>query len=125
MSDTKDAQKRTVGKPFVSGDPRSNPGGRPRVSETNKGMLQALTPKVIQRWAEGLDAERPVVVGNGPHARMEMVPDHGERRQSGKQIWEALYGKPAQEITGNDGGPLFGQTAADTLEAIRTLAKDK
>jgi hypothetical protein len=125
MSDTKDTQKRVVGRPFVSGDPRANPGGRPRVSKTNTDMLHALTPKVIQRWAEGLDAERPVVVGNGPHAHMAMVPDMTERRQSGKQIWEALYGKPAQEITGNDGGPLFGQAAADTLEAIRTLAKDK
>jgi hypothetical protein len=125
MSDTKDTQKRVIGKPFVSGDSRANPGGRPRVSEENKGMLQALTPKVIQRWAEGLDAERPVVVGNGPSARMEMVADHAERRQSGKQIWEAFYGKPAQEITGSDGGPLFGQSAADTLEALHGLVKDK
>jgi hypothetical protein len=125
MSDTKDAQKRTVGKPFVSGDPRANPGGRPRVSETNRSMLQGLTPKVIQRWSEGLDAERPVVVGNGPHAQLQMVPDYTERRQSGKQIWEALYGKPSQEITGAEGGPLYGALVPDMLEAMKKLAGDK
>ena len=125
MSDTKDAQKRVVGKPFVSGDARANPGGRPRVDEASKAMLCELRPKIIQRLAEGLDAEKAIVVGNGPSAHVEMVPDCPERRQSGKQLWEMLHGKPAQEITGADGGTLFGQSAKETLEALESLAKGK
>ena len=121
MSDTKDTQK----KAFEKGGPTANPGGRYRLREDVKGMLLELTPQVVRVWAEALKAERPVVVGNGPTATVEMVIDHDVRIKAGEKIMNRIHGTPSQEVTGAEGGSLFGAFVPDMLESLKKLAGDK
>lgn len=88
-------------------------------------MLQEGTPKAAQRLIEALDAERPVVVGNGPHATMEMVPDHDVRLKASEVLFSRLYGKPRQEVTGEDGAPLMGAVVPDLLDSMLKLVEGK
>jgi hypothetical protein len=50
---------------------------------------------------EAMQAERPVVVGNGPVARMEMVPDWPTRIMAMRELLDRGYGRPRQasEVT--------------------------
>lgn len=119
MSDTKDGQKRI----FEKGGPSANPGGRYRLREDVKGMLLELTPQVVRVWAEALKADRAVVVGSGPAATVEMVPDHDVRIKAGEKIMNRIHGTPSQEVTGTDGGPLFAATVIpDMMDAIKKMA---
>lgn len=88
-------------------------------------MLVEATPKAAKRVIEALDADRPVVVGNGPGARMELVPDHDVRIKAANTIMDRIHGKPAQEISGPDGGPLFGSLVPDLADSLKKLAGDK
>jgi hypothetical protein len=119
MDETNKAQKR--GRPFEKGN-NANPGGRYRLREDVKEMLLELTPAVVRVWADALKAERPVVVGNGPHATVEMVPDHDVRIKAGEKIMNRIHGTPSQEVTGTDGGPLFGAFVPDAMEALKKLS---
>jgi hypothetical protein len=124
MSDTKQPTDRDAKGKYVAGHAPTG-GGRRKLREDVRDMLEAATPKAAQRVIEALDAERPVVVGNGPHAHVELHPDHDVRLKAYHAIFDRLHGKPAQEVTGADGGPLFGAVAKETLEAIQELAKDR
>ena len=63
-------------------------------------MLEAATPHAAKRLIEALDAER--YVGLDGHA----VPDWKARTLAAETLLSRLYGKPAQAITSEDGGPL-------------------
>lgn len=93
-----------------------------RLREDVRQMLVEATPKAARRVIEALDAERAVVVGNGPSARVEMIPDHDVRIKAYDAIMNRIHGKPSQEITGNDGGPLIGSLVPDMMENLKKLA---
>jgi hypothetical protein len=105
---------------FVAGN---GGGGRKAISHEVRAMLEAKTPDAAQRLIDALDADRPVVVGNGPHATVEMVPDHDTRMKAAEAILNRLYGKPTVAVTGEDGGPLRIGADATTLEMLRKLAR--
>lgn len=102
--DTKDAQKRTVGRPFVSGDPRGNPGGRPRMSEAAREMLADAETRAIKALVDALSAKKCAAF-EGVIIESE-VPDHPVRAEAATKLLDRRLGKPAQAITGGDGGPL-------------------
>jgi hypothetical protein len=63
-------------------------------------MLEAASPHAAERLIQALDAEKYV----GLDARA--VPDWKARAVAAEALFDRLYGKPAQAITGDDGGPL-------------------
>jgi hypothetical protein len=70
---------------------------------------------------EARKATRHVVVGNGPTAHVEEVPDIPTRLAAAKEVMDRTHGKSKQvnEITGADGGPLTVTFAelADAFDA--------
>lgn len=98
--------------------PGNKGGGRRAISPEVIEVLQAATPAAAKRLVEGLDAMKYV----GMDARE--VPDWRERREYVCALFDRLYGKPAQSITGKDGESLIPEGAADiTLELARRLAE--
>lgn len=76
-------------------------GGRPRrpreieliqeVAEERKAELRAV-------YADGLVADRAVVVGNGPTAHVEHVPDYPHRHRVAESMIDRLCGKAVQMV---------------------------
>jgi hypothetical protein len=89
---------------------KGNKGSRPR-PKPNQILREIFEQEVtqwIQPYIEALQATKPVVVGNGRHARIETVPDHRTRQQAAEALWDRIYGKPKQQMehSGVDGGPI-------------------
>jgi hypothetical protein len=86
-------------------------------------MLKAATPRAAKTLIDALDAERPVVVGRGRDApdEIEMVADYELRVKAANAILDRMYGKPAQEIIGAEGGPVT--VAVDLASLLGRLVK--
>lgn len=77
---------------------------KPTVQEAiQKAMAaQGITPeKIVRPIADGLEAEKVHVVGNGEQAMAEVVPDHGIRIKSA-QIAAQWMGMSAKEGGGTN-----------------------
>jgi len=85
-------------------------------------MLEAASPDAVKRLVEALDATKPVVVFQGKDAgsTVEHVDDFDLRVKAAEIILNRLYGKPAQAITGDDGGPL--KVDLGVVDMLRKLA---
>ena len=120
--DTKEPQNRKPGV-FEKGDPRINPGGRPRIPAEVKEAWAAMTPKGTRMLDEALGATRPVVVSGGKDspATVEYVPDWTARLTALELLYSRQWGKAPQAITGEDGGPVKVDFAAIT-EKFRKMA---
>lgn len=83
----------------VGGKIPGNGGARKR--PTPNTVLKQIFEQEVTTWIkpylEALKAEKPIVVGNGRHARVQMVPDHRTRQNAAEAIWDRLYGKPKQQ----------------------------
>jgi hypothetical protein len=103
-------------------------GGRPpkpRVVDVLRERIEADIDKWFAVLTEARDAERAVVVGNGPQAYLEMVPDAGTRLAAFREAFDRVYGKAKQttELTGADGGPLEVAAPLDARErAVKAAA---
>lgn len=78
--------------------------GRPRKQRVVDVIRERIEDKVDEMFAilwEAAHAERAVVVGNGPQAYVEMVPDHPTRRAAVAELLDRGYGRPHQssEVT--------------------------
>jgi hypothetical protein len=107
----------------------------PKPTELMTRKLEELVEQNIEQWAkayvDGLNADRAVVVGNGPTAHVENVPDIPTRINAAEKLNDRILGKPRQSVehTGADGGPI--QTAnlnlsvlsAVELRALRALVE--
>lgn len=96
-------------------------GGRPRKPR----VVDVLREKVedeIEEWLEPLyearKATKHVVVGNGPTAHVEEVPDIPTRLAATREVIDRTHGKARQsvELSGADGGPVK-LTFAELAEA--------
>ncbi len=85
-------------------------------------MLEAASPTAVKRLVEALDATKPVVVSAGKDcgSQIEHVDDFDMRVKAAEIILSRLYGKPAQAITGDDGGPV--RVDLGVVEMLRKLA---
>jgi hypothetical protein len=86
-------------------------GGRkkkPPLPQVMREMVEQRAGEVMQPYFDGLTALRPVVVGNGPHARLRMVEDPSVRLRAADAVFDRVYGKPKQttELTGADGAAI-------------------
>ena len=86
---------------FVKGSPPPNPGGRPKGAAELREALREYEPEAIQR-----------LVALMRTARSEKV-----RLDAIREIFDRLYGRAPQAITGEDGGPV-----ELTLRILRELA---
>ena len=113
-----DAQTRTDLHFVSQGRPR-----RPREIELVQEVADEFKAQMRAVLTDGLVADRAVVVGNGPTAYVETVPDHPQRLATFKEIIDRLHGKPQQTTTIDSHGPLVNLNLV-TDGILRTEAAD-
>jgi len=72
--------------------------------EELRGRLAELDGEAVRALTEALGADRALVVGNGPTAWVATAPDHAVRLSAAKELWDRLYGRPAQTTRLEAGG---------------------
>ena len=113
-----------------SGRPRN-----PRPLEVLRGKVEAEIEKWLAPYEEALDASAGIVVGTGPNATLEILPDYNTRMRAATAVLDRVYGRPKQttELTGEGGGPIQTQElipsdadwhtqVAEVLEEARAAA---
>lgn len=88
---------------------------RPRFLDSLRETVENEVAEFMAPYREAMSAEKPVPVGNGRYARVEMVPDHRTRIQAVEAIADRAFGKPkqVQEISGPGGGPIVTEVPTD------------
>lgn len=101
----------------------------PKLTEVLRERVEDRAEEIIDKLLDGLDATRAVVVGTGPKARVEIVPDQDQVRKTVADIYDRFEGRPRQvsEISGPDGGEIPIGTAipneADWHRAVIALGE--
>lgn len=104
-------------------DPAKQGGRPPRPNALevlrHKVEVELGIDKVLQPLIDGLEAKRALVVGNGPHAYVEMVSDIDLSMKASDKLLDRVYGKPRQamELTGSGGGPISIDVPTDEERA--------
>jgi hypothetical protein len=106
---------------------RHGKGGRqkrPTVPQLLRQQIEDQAGEIMATYFEALQAEKPVVVGNGPHAKLELVPDPSVRMRASDSLLDRVYGRPKQttEVTGHDGGAVRVHLPSDE-ERARQVAE--
>lgn len=91
--------------------PNNGKGGRPknpRVVDVLREALEQDADLILGVYRDAMEATRAVVVGNGPSACTEIVPDYATRVKAADAYQDRVIGKPkqTQELTGAGGDPL-------------------
>lgn len=101
-------------------------GRRPRKPSAiemlrHKAEEEYGTDAILAPYFEGLTAERALVVGNGPSAFVEMVPDIELSMKATDRILDRVYGKARQamELTGAGGGAIQIDVPTDEERAAQ------
>lgn len=104
---------------FKFGSETGSPG-RPR----RPSAVELLRHKIEEEYGidgileplfNGLTAKKALVVGNGPSAYVDLVPDSELNMRATDRILDRVYGRPRQamELTGNAGGPVVVDIPTD------------
>lgn len=88
-------------------------GGRPPTKPhiILRKMVEENVEQWIQPYIDALQATKPVVVGNGPTAHVELLADDRARMQAAGEVFDRVYGKPKQTVEGT-----FDIEATQTVE---------
>jgi hypothetical protein len=86
-------------------------GLRKKMPPELRAALMALTPETVVAIKEAMAATTP-----------SGQPDHTVRLRAVQILWERCFGKPHQEISGLDGGPVTIGVDIDLIEMVRKLA---
>lgn len=78
------------------GPKKSGRERQPRVVDALREQVEAHVAEIIAPLLSALEAEKPIVVGNGAHASVELHPDHRTRILAVQEIFDRVYGKPKQ-----------------------------
>lgn len=85
-------------------------GRKPKAKPTEvlRLKVEAEIEKWLKPYEDALTADQGVVVGTGPQARLEVLPDHKTRMAAATAVFDRIYGKPRQahELTGAEGETL-------------------
>ena len=114
---------------FGGAQPGSGRPRKPTSIDFLREWFQEHEGALLDTLTEALTAQRGVVVGNGPSAELEMVPDHETRLRAFREALDRFYGRPRQavEVTGEDGGPIqtsgidLSGLSVEELRALREL----
>lgn len=103
--------RKMFGAPEFGGKVPGTGGARLRKTTVPEALQQMVEQELstwIKPYFDSLNAMKPIVVGNGRHARIEHVPDMRARTQAAEAVLDRLYGKAKQqtELTGAGGGPV-------------------
>jgi hypothetical protein len=60
--------------------------------------MEAHIDETLAPLKEALSAEKSVVVGNGPQAHVEKVPDIPTRMAAARELLDRGYGRPKQTV---------------------------
>lgn len=66
----------------------------PKLTELLREKVEARAEEIVEKLLDGLEAQKGLVVGNGPDAYVEMVPDRSEVARTLREIWDRLEGRP-------------------------------
>lgn len=66
----------------------------PKLTEVLRAKVEERADEIMDKLLEGLNAERAIVVGTGPKAYVEMVPDGELRLRTIREIIDRLEGRP-------------------------------
>lgn len=93
---------------FGGSQPGSGRPPKPRIVDVLRERVENEIDEWLEPFYEGRTATRHVVVGNGPTAHVEEVPDIPTRMAASREVLDRTHGKSKQvnEITGADGGPV-------------------
>ena len=102
---------------------------QPKAPEVLKELVENEIQEWLRPYLKAITAMKPVVVGNGRHAKIVNVPDHRTRQAAADSVLDRVYGKPKQttELTGAEGGPVSVEVPVDKdreLEVARILAQN-
>lgn len=102
---------------FVAANGFAGRKPNPRAVDVLRERIEQDIDKVLNPLWDALEADRGVVVGNGPSAHVDYVPDFSARIAAARELLDRGYGKPKQtnEVSGN-----IGMTLAD----LASLADD-
>jgi hypothetical protein len=116
------------------GGPQEGAGRPAQIKPTealNQAFLEAAREhrdKIIGAYIEGLEADKSLVVGNGPSAHVASVPDIPTRITAAEKLTDRVVGKPRQSVehSGPDGGPIstshdLSGLSAQELRVLRAL----
>lgn len=111
---------------FGGPQPGSGRPPAPRAVDLLRERMEADLDQVLGPLWDALVADRAIVVGNGPQAYVENVPDHGVRITAVREMLDRSYGKPKQqtEVTGEiRSGPIMdlSRLSDDELAALEAL----
>jgi hypothetical protein len=115
MAHTDQATREKAG--FVAKNGKQGRHRKPRLVDLMREWLDDH-PEVMGVIQDALQAERAVVVGNGPSAELVMVPDWPTRLVAYREFCDRCFGKPHQTST------VLTQDAVDRdiEELLRDLA---
>lgn len=109
LSHADEETRRKVG---FGGPENAAAGGKakrvPRLTEVLSQRVEERADEIMDKLFLMLDAQRAVVVGTGPKARVEVVPDQDLALKAIREIYDRFEGRPKQatELSGPDGGPI-------------------
>lgn len=100
---------------FVADNGKAGRPRSPRAVDVLRERIEQDIDAVIAPLWEALAAEKSVVVGNGPSAHVESVPDLPTRIAAARELLDRGYGKPKQatELSG-----AVGLTLADLFSEL-------
>lgn len=83
-------------------------GKVPKLTELLRQRVEERADEIMDKLFAGLGAQRAIVVGTGPKARLEIVEDPDMVLKTIKEIYDRFEGRPRQvsEISGPGGGPI-------------------
>jgi hypothetical protein len=96
-----------------------NPGGRPKDSKWVRELAQRRTEDAIRALTDALTAEHEWTDSEG---ETHSEPDHKIRVLAANALLDRGWGKPRQEITGEDGGAIKIDGSAGLLDTLKRLA---
>jgi hypothetical protein len=116
--------ERTAGGRFAPGHKAYVNGGRPRLSEAESTMLGDAVVPAIKALIDALGATKTAAFEGQVIPSTE--PDHEIRKGAARDLLDRRLGKPAQAITGEDGGPIqfqdFDLTALSDVQFAALVA---
>jgi hypothetical protein len=83
---------------FGGSQPGAGAPRKPKAIESLRQRIEADIDRWLQPLEDALTAQRAIVVGDGPEAHVEFVPDYGTRIKAVKEAFDRGFGKAAQAL---------------------------
>ena len=106
MAASSKPERKSPGRPFQPGQ-SGNPGGQSKTFAEFRKLIRDLSPKAVTVLQELLDHE-----------------DGKVRVAAVREVLDRSWGKAAQPVTGEDGGPVKYEISTELVSALERLGRD-